>query len=1016
MCGILEIHGEELGPILSRAQKRWRLAFNAVSTIRALLSEGRGIIAVEVLRVPSFTVLDVEPDYPAGINQPVLKRLVEEKDLGKLLQLGGVQAVLSALGSHAENGIQGDVGDIARRQINFGYNSSNQKPPPEKMFHLGTGVFLEAFKDPIILILLVCAVLSLVYGINKQGWEGGSNGGSILAALAVVITVSLFNNFWLTKQFNDLSQATENTLVDVRRNGQLKKIPIFDVVVGDVVSLTQGDQVPAHGLLLEAVSVLIDESSMTVCREPVEVNLKHNPFLISGTKVVDGSALMLATSVGCKTEEEHVMIQRISSPLQAKLKQLTFFIGMVGVAVAFLALSVLLARYFTGNMHDEHGKRHFTAGKTQFRLVFDAIIGIIATPVAIAAAAVPEGLLLAATVTLAYSTKRMLERQALVRDLSCFEAMGSVSVICTDESGILMLKSIKVMKFWLGQKYIEEGASSSIAPDILELIHQGVGWPAVHHRTGSLSELYQRAFYEWGIKEMGMNIEKLQEGHRIIPAEESFSSDNKESSTVFVRKEARNTVHVHQKGAPEVILPMCSSYHDDTGDIKVIDDDVRELLQQAIQDMENSGFQCIAFAHKQMSQEEENHEGNDAKLSQAVLEENSFALLALVGLNNPYIAAREAVSDCLSIGVNVKMITTEDVSTAEAIAAACGIIEAGQGIATGEVVEGMEFQSYEHDERMKKVDIIRVIAKASDDDKHLMVQCLQEKGHVVAVTRDDSKDRAALRAASVGLCMGTQGADTAKESSSIVMLDGNLALIVEVLRWGKGMYINIRTFTQFQLTISITSLLIDFITTISAGEPPTIDIVAAISTGKVPYATLQLLWLKLIVGTLAALALTIEQPTKEVLHKQLVRGTTTPFITNIMWSNMLAQASYQIAVLLTIYFGGESIFSLTAKVRDTLIFNTFVFFHVFTMFNARKFEKNVLEGIKRKRIFWGIVGMIILLQVVMVEFMKEFAGTERLSWGQWTACFGTAAVSCPIDWFVNYVLKHDTMLHCQASH
>ncbi|KAI8012366.1 Calcium-transporting ATPase 12, plasma membrane-type [Camellia lanceoleosa] len=359
------------------------------------------------------------------------------------------------------------------------------------------------------------------------------------------------------------------------------------------------------------------------------------------------------------------------------------------------------------------------------------------------------------------------------------------------------------------------------------------------------------------------------------------------------------------------------------------------------------------------------------------------------------------------------MITADDMSTAEAMAIECGIIDLSQGIATGEVVDGEEFRNWTDDERTEKVNKIRVIARASHLHKLLMVQCLKHKGHEVAVTGDSTKDATAFREASVGISMGIQSADMAKMSSDVVILDKDFVSVVKVLRCGRGIFINFQTFTQFQLTVSIVLLVIDFVTAISAGEPPTINIVAATSTGKVSYASLQLLWVKLVMGTLAALATTIEQPTTSVMQKPLI-NRTEPFITNIMWRDILTQALYQITILLTIQFQGESIFSVNTKVKDTLAFNTLVLFQIFTIFNARKFERNIVEGIQRKKLFWGIIGIIIVLQVAMVELLKTFAHLERLSWGQWGTCIGIAAVPWFIGWLSStyqFLKKHFSYMH-----
>ncbi|KAH0634169.1 hypothetical protein KY289_037118 [Solanum tuberosum] len=371
-------------------------------------------------------------------------------------------------------------------------------------------------------------------------------------------------------------------------------------------------------------------------------------------------------------------------------------------------------------------------------------------------------------------------------------------------------------------------------------------------------------------------------------------------------------------------------------------------------------------------------------------------LLAFVGLKAPCREqARKVVMDCQDAGVNIKIITKDDIHTARASAIDCGIIDP-HDTSTGEVIEGTTFQGYAEDERLEKVDNIRVIARASTLDKLLMVRCLQKKGHNVAVTGDRVEDAEALREANVGLSLGNHGTDAARNCSDIVIMDDNFASIARVLSWGQTTYNNVQIFTQYQLTATIASLVIDFVTAISASEPVTINIVTVISAGNVPYAMLQVLWVKLMVGTLAAVALTIDGPGTKLMQ-QPPTDKNEPFITNIMWKNILGQALYLISVLLTIQFTGESGYQLSDKEKDTMIFNIFVLCQLFNIFYLRNYEGGLLRELKTKQLFWGIVGMIVDIQFAMIEMLKEFACTERLNWMKWKVCIGIAALSWPVS-------------------
>ncbi|XP_061367778.1 putative calcium-transporting ATPase 13, plasma membrane-type [Gastrolobium bilobum] len=987
---------------ISAPIKRWHSAFLSIYCSRALVSH---FILNKTNKKkektspyhPSFTVVDLSSHQSFAVDQTSLTEIVKEKNLKSLEKYGGVEGLASILETNVEYGIKGDddadAEDIARRQEVFGSNSYN-KPPSKGFFHF----VLEAFKDVTILILLACAALSLGFGIKEHGLkEGWYDGGSIFLAVFIVISMSSISNFRQNRQFDKLSQVSNDIQIDVVRSGRRQQISIFEIVVGDVICLKIGDQVPADGLFIDGHSLRVDESSMTGESDHVEVNRNHHPFLFSGTKVADGYAKMLVTSVGMNTTWGQMM-SSISkdtdeqTPLQARLNKLTSFIGKVGLSVAFLVLVVLLIRYFTGNTKDENGVREFNGSKTKFNEIMNAVVGIVADAVTIVVVAIPEGLPLAVTLTLAYSMKKMMADQAMVRKLSACETMGSATTICTDKTGTLTLNQMKVTKFWLGLEPVAVGAYSSVAPYVLQLIQEGVAL----NTTGSVQKSKsdsefefsgsptEKAILSWAVLELNMEMEHLTKSCSILQVE-TFNSKKKRSGVLLRRKED-NKVHAHWKGAAEMVLKLCSRYYDASGIVKDLDNDSKLKFEHIIQGMAASSLRCIAFAHVEVGDEE----------GSTMVKDNGLTLLGLVGIKDPCRpGVKKAVEACQHAGVNVKMITGDNVFTAKAIATECGILRPNQDT-DGAVIEGEEFRNFTPEERLEKVDKICVMARSSPFDKLLMVQCLKQKGHVVAVTGDGTNDAPALKEADIGLSMGIQGTEVAKESSDIVILDDNFASVVTVLRWGRCVYNNIQKFIQFQLTVNVAALAINF--------------VAAVSAGEVPLTAVQLLWVNLIMDTLGALALATEKPTMELMEKPPV-GRTKPLITNIMWRNLLAQALYQIVVLLTLQFKGESIFGVTSEVNDTLIFNTFVLCQVFNEFNARNMEKkNVFKGIHRSKLFLGIIGITIILQVVMVEFLKKFADTERLNWGQWALCIGLAAISWPIGWVVKFIPVSDKPL------
>ncbi|KAH0635177.1 hypothetical protein KY284_037963 [Solanum tuberosum] len=346
------------------------------------------------------------------------------------------------------------------------------------------------------------------------------------------------------------------------RDGKDTRIASSEAVVGDVIRLKAGDQVPADGIYIGGQSLHIDESTLTKKNDLVEVNNSTNVFLLSGSNVLRGNGRMLVTAVGMDTALAEIISPACvnhdhKSLLQKKLHKLTSHIAKVGLAVSFLVLLVLLVRYFTGNMRN-NGRKLFIGGKTSIHDVWKAFLGILATPVAIASGAIPEGLTLACALTIAYSTKKMIADQALVRSLSACEAMASATVICTNKEGVLTENTLQVREFWLREEYFGRGTFSSFAPEILDLLHEGMALNTTKIPPGSsfehIEDQIQNAILGWGIKSMNMDVQQLKERCTLVHAE-SFNSEYQ--GRVLIRRNADSRVHVHHKGTPEAILARC---------------------------------------------------------------------------------------------------------------------------------------------------------------------------------------------------------------------------------------------------------------------------------------------------------------------------------------------------------------------------------------------------------------------------------------------------------------------------
>ncbi|GLT78626.1 hypothetical protein SLA2020_501550 [Shorea laevis] len=964
---------------LNKHNKKWHLAFATIYCSRTLFSLARNKVPTipshvtltippennlfridettltepvkeknlgELQKVPSHVALTIPAEETAffKIDKTTLSGLVKEKNLGEFQKLGGIDGVASSLETSLDGGINGSDDDIARRPKAFGFNTYNK---------LSFYPFVvKTFRDLTVLILLDCAALSLGCGaIKRDGLrEGCLEGASIFVAAFLFISTSAIINYRETRQFEEMSPISNNIEIDVMRGGQRRRVQIVDLVVGDIVCLKIGDKVPADGLFVPGYSLQIVESSITGGDDHDDENIGQNPFMVSGTKPANADARMLVTSVGMNTTWRQMVKKKSNdneqTPLQMKVKKLARSIRKI---LEIIVVLLLVVNYFTNNAIDKNENKEGSSKKNGYNIVAAAVI--------IINAVVPESLPLIGNLILA----KAMERMKVVA--SAFDTVGSVSIIVTNKTGTLTLNQMKVKESWIGHESMDrvDSAGSSF---ISGLIHQGVALNTTGsvYRGPSRSEFEfsgsptEKAVLSWAlpVMKMVMDMELLKQNFTILFAE-AFNS-KKKLSGVLVKKKEDNTVHVHWKGAAELILAMCSSYYDASGTMKHLNGEERMKFKKIIQGMAKRSLQCIALAHKQVTEEAAEEDLKEKKS----LEEENLILLTLLGIEDPCQPwVRETVEECRQkTGVNIKMITSDNVLTAKAIAIECGILHSDKEMESRAVMEADEFRKYTSEQRKEIIDEICVVAGASPSDKRLLLQSLKDKA-VAGINDSEVRD--------------------------IVILDDNFKNVAMDLRWGRCVYTNIKKFIQFQLTINVSALVI--------------KIVAAISSCKVPLKTVQLLWVNLITGPLGALALGTEEPTTGPMEKQPVGQE--PLITNIMWRNLLAQAFYQIVVLLTLHYRGKSIFNVTEAVKDTLIFNTFVLCQVFNEFNARKLKrKNIFEGIEKNIRFLVIAGITIFLQVVTVEFLKWFANTERLNWKQWGACLAIAAVSWPLGCIV----------------
>ncbi|KAL1534313.1 P-type Ca(2+) transporter [Salvia divinorum] len=981
--------GLELAPMLRKRHERWQKLSIVLRSSRAFsrASKYQDALLTTFSRTPSYTAIDIGREYFPGVNRSKLAKLVRERNRDHLDELGQVQGLASELETDVSKGIEAGTEAISIRQLTFG--SNRMQLPSSKML----GIVLETFKDPILVVLFLAASLSLVFGIRK-GLEGVSDGLSIYVSILVVVAAISFSNIWPTRQFHALSESNIHTTTRVVRDNREQQIPASEAVVGDLVHLQIGDRVPADGLYIQGRSFQVNVSINTVDISPND----DNPFLLAGSKVTKGSARMLVTAVGMETKRAKIMSSicptQDKTPLQVKLHELTHNIAMIGLAVASTVLMIQLIKYFTGKTKNSSGAVDYSADKSINQVCKD-IIGILVMPIVIATSAIPEGLLLAATITLAYSTKRMAAEKVLVRNLAACEAIGSIKVICIDRSVAISSNPLLVKEFWLGQVMFEQKPPLRA---VLELLHEGIGLNTTSEASSALGELQtQKAICSWASQELGMNLEQLKENCSVLDIE-NFNQQKKDGC-IWIRRNGDDRVHIHMKGSMDEILALCSEYYEEDGVIKDINEAARETFKNIEQGMKNNGLNCIAYAHASVSGDLQDNGGINFHPG---LNQKIYTLIGFLGLRDLF---RDNiinfVKECQEAGVNVKMITTEDVQKARISALRCGILSSYQTAVTDEIIEGREFRSFTDEERSEKAEKCRVIAGASTSDKLLLVKCLKDSGHVVGVIGGCPGDENLFEETDVGFYLGIQESHSIKEKSDIIITGDSFDPIAKAMKWGRGIYNNIQIYAQFQFTATMASLVTDSITAIFSGEPPEINTVTSISSGKIPYAALQLLWVKLAVGTLVVLALSVDNPAESLMQKMSVEKRE-PFITNIMWRDIIGQALCQIIILLIIQFEGEATFKLSGGEKDTLIFNIFVLCQIFAIFNTVK-GNNIFERLKKKRLFWMLLSMIVVLQFIIVEFLKKFADTERLNWKQWRACIAIAMTSWLVGWLLRRI-------------
>ncbi|CAN7033587.1 unnamed protein product [Brassica rapa subsp. trilocularis] len=908
-----------------------------------------------------------------------LGSIVESHDVKKLKFHGSVDGLACKLNASPTEGLSTtDPSHLSQRQDLFGINKF-----AESEFKSFWPFVWEALQDMTLMILGVCAFVSLIVGIATEGWPKGSHDGlGIVASILLVVFVTATSDYRQSLQFRDLDKEKKKITVQVTRNGFRQKMSIYELLPGDVVHLGIGDQVPADGLFLSGFSVVIDESSLTGESEPVMVNAE-NPFLLSGTKVQDGSCKMMVTTVGMRTQWGKLMATLTEggddeTPLQVKLNGVATIIGKIGLFFAVVTFAVLVQGMF---MRKLSMKTHWIwSGDEALEL-----LEYFAIAVTIVVVAVPEGLPLAVTLSLAFAMKKMMNDKALVRHLAACETMGSATTICSDKTGTLTTNHMTVVKSCICMSVQDVANSnggslrSEIPESAVKLLVQSIfnntGGEVVVNKLGKteiLGSPTETAILELGLS-LGGKFQEERKSCKVVKVE-PFNSTRKRMGVVIELPEGGGRLRAHTKGASEIVLAACDKVVNSSGEVVPLDEESVNYLNVKINEFANEALRTLCLAYMDL----ENGFSPDEAIPAS-----GFTCVGIVGIKDPVRpGVKESVELCRRAGITVRMVTGDNINTAKAIARECGILT-DDGIA----IEGPVFREKSQEELLELIPKIQVMARSSPMDKHTLVKQLRTTfDEVVAVTGDGTNDAPALHEADIGLAMGIAGTEVAKESADVIILDDNFSTTVTVAKWGRSVYINIQKFVQFQLTVNVVALIVNFS--------------SACLTGDAPLTAVQLLWVNMIMDTLGALALATEPPNNELM-KRLPVGRRGNFITNAMWRNILGQSVYQFIVIWFLQAKGKSVFGLdgpdSTLMLNTLIFNCFVFCQVFNEISSREMEEiDVFKGILDNYVFVVVISATVFFQIIIIEFLGTFASTTPLTLVQWIFSIFIGFLGMPI--------------------
>ncbi len=823
--------------------------------------------------------------------------------------------------------------------------------------------FLEKFGDPLIIILLIAGVLSI--GIScYEFWGLGEGAGVFFEPIGIFIAILLATGLAFVfelkadKEFALLNQVNDDEPVQVIRNGNAMQIAKKDVVVGDIVILNTGEEVPADGELLEAVMLNIDESTLTgepICHkttDPAEFD-KESTFpsnhAMRGTKIMEGHGVMQVSAVGDKTENGKVfeaaqIDDSVKTPLNEQLDGLGALITKISYAFAAAIIIGRLVMYFSGMA--EFDWVSFLAYFLQTLMVAVTLIVV----------AVPEGLPMAVTLALAYSMRRMLKTNNLVRKMHACETMGATTVICTDKTGTLTQNQMQVYETRFFGEPSDDILYEGIAVNSTARLDMSGAKPQV------LGNPTEGALLLW-LQKRGINYLDLKDKTSLVE-ELPFSTERKYMATVVKSSTGKKILYV--KGAPEIIFGMCRNMAGVT----------KKEIDAQLLEYQNQAMRTLGFAYQELSEGDETIENNK------VVAEN-LTFLGIVAISDPVRAdVPVAVREVIDAGIKVKIVTGDTPGTAKEIGRQIGLWNDASD-SDSNIITGTEFAELSDTQLKERVGDLKIIARARPMDKKRLVEALQANNEVVAVTGDGTNDAPALKTAHVGLSMG-DGTSVAKEASDITIIDNSFSSIGRAVMWGRSLFQNIQRFILFQMTVNVAACFI--------------VLFGAFMGVQSPLTVTQMLWVNLIMDTFAAMALASLPPSQTVM-KDKPRSREAFIINRPMWRSIIGVGGVFFLLLLGLlyYFEHTDITSLTevgqvamgantglSGYELSLFFTIFVFLQFWNMFNARAFETGRSAFNFKGCGGFGLIALVILLgQILIVSIGGEFFNVMPLKFIDW---------------------------------